>query len=76
MRARMLLLLMPLLLGAQCPSADYDDRWVIVDVLASQTEGPDVPPAQTQLVSVRFHHETAAHDLDLAAGVNVEIKLA
>ncbi len=73
MRRRLpLLALLPLLMGSQCPSAEYDDRWVLVDVQSSRAETSDPPPAQRQQVRVRFHRETASHDLDLDAGVPVE----
>ena len=72
MRRRLLLLLLvPLLLGGQCPSSEYDHRWVMVDTQASRTEVSDPPPAQRQEVRVRFHRETASVDLDLDAGVLV-----
>jgi hypothetical protein len=67
-----LLALLPLLLGSQCPSSEYDDRWVVVDVQSSRAETNDPPPTQRQQVRVRFHRETASHDLDLDAGVLVE----
>jgi len=68
---RLLLLLVPLLLGGTCPSEDYEDRMVVVDVQASRTEGLEVPPPQTLLADVRFHRETASHDLSLDPGVPV-----
>jgi len=65
-------LLLPLLLGSQCPGADHRDLWVVVDVLTAGVGSSDRPLPQTQMTQVRFHSETASQDLDLRASQSLD----
>ncbi len=65
-------LLLPVLLGADCPGAESRERWVRVELMPSRGAGDDAPPAQTQSVRVRFRRETASRDLALEEGLTLE----
>ncbi len=70
-RLRWLWLLVPLLLGADCPGADHMDQAVRINVLPAGVPSSIRPPAVTETVNVRFRQETATHDLVLDEGVTV-----
>jgi len=70
-RLARLWLLLPVLLGADCPGTETRDRWVRVELLPSRVSGEVEPPPQVQSVLVHFRRETATRDLALTEGIEI-----
>jgi hypothetical protein len=66
------LLLLPLLLGSDCPGGQSREMLVVIEAFPSQVTGEIQPPAQQVTSRVRFRSETASHDVELQAGLLLE----
>lgn len=68
---RWLWLLLPVLLGADCPGVDHMDHRVRIHVLPAGVPSSIRPPAITETMTVRFRQDTATHDVVVDEGVTL-----